>query len=109
MNYIKENNNKLIQPEMTVAQKHFIKHNIPSWINVTTLIVIISFIIYQSRWQEQVDSHIKNESIHMQFEKKIQVFVPRIELDKRLQNIEDLQKRQDKKSDQILEILMFGN
>jgi hypothetical protein len=93
---------------MTVAQKSFIKNNIPSWINVTTLMVVVSFVVYQSRWQEKVDTHIFNESIHIPFEKKIQIFVPRIELDSRLSNIEASQKRQDAKQDQILEILMFG-
>lgn len=93
---------------MTVAQKSFIKNNIPSWINVTTLMVVVSFVIYQSRWQEKVDTHIYNESIHIPFEKKIQIFVPRVEIDSRLSNIESSQKRQDAKQDQILEILMFG-
>jgi len=93
---------------MTVAQKNFVKYNIPSWINLTTLTAILSFIIYQSRWQEKVDAHIIDQSIHMQFEKKIQVFVPRVEIDARLSNIERSQEKLDKKQDQILEILMFG-
>ena len=93
---------------MTVAQKSFIKYNIPSWINLTTLTAILGFIIYQSKWQEHVDNHIDDKSIHMQFEKKIQIFVPRVELDSRLSNIESSQEKLDKKQDQILEILMFG-
>ena len=93
---------------MTVAQKNFIKNNIPSWINVTTLMVVVSFVIYQSRWQEKVDTHISDQSLHISFEKKIQVFVPRVEIDARLSNIERSQEKLDKKQDQILEILMFG-
>ena len=93
---------------MTVAQKNFIKNNFPMWINLTTLTAILSFIIYQSRWQEYVDNHIDDKSIHMQFERRIEVFVPRIEIDSRLSNIESSQEKLDKKQDQILEILMFG-
>ena len=92
---------------MTVAQKNFVKYNFPMWINLTTLTAILSFIIYQSRWQEYVDNHIDDKSIHMQFEKKIQIFVPRIELDKRLSNIERSQEKLENKQDQIIEILMF--
>ena len=93
---------------MTVAQKSFIKNNIPSWINVTTLMVVVSFVSYQSKWQEHVDNHIDDKSIHMQFERRIEIFVPRIEIDSRLSNIESSQEKLDKKQDQILEILMFG-
>ena len=92
---------------MTVQQKTFVKHNLPIWINLTTLFALISFVIYQSRWQEHVDNHIDDKSKHMTFEKRIQVFVPRIELDKRLSNIENSQEKLENKQDQIIEILMF--
>ena len=92
---------------MTAEQKQFIKYNIGSWINLTTLFAVISFVIYQSRWQEHVDNHIDDKSKHMTFEKRIQVFVPRIELDKRLSNIENSQEKLEQKQDQIIEILMF--
>ena len=37
--------------------------------------------------------HSKNETLHMPFDKKIEVFVPRVELDSRLKNIEDTQNK----------------
>ena len=92
---------------MTVQQKNFVKNNFPMWINLTTLTALLSFIIYQSRWQEKVDTHISDQSLHISFEKRIQVFVPRIELDKRLSNIENSQEKLENKQDQIIEILMF--
>ena len=93
---------------MTVQQKNFVKNNFPMWINLTTLTALLSFIIYQSRWQEKVDTHISDQSLHISFEKRIQIFVPRVEIDARLSNIASSQEKLDKKQDQILEILMFG-
>jgi len=78
---------------MTAYQKNYIKLNA---IPFTTLIVVISFIVYQSRWQSEVDSHITDSSIHMELEREIQIFVPRAELEgkmdrfiKQLDRIED--------------------
>lgn len=55
----------------------------------------VSFIWYASKLDSRVEtnhtmlvSHIANKSQHMPFEEKIQVFVPRVELDSRLLSIE---------------------
>ena len=42
---------------------------------------------------ENLKEHTNNKTLHMPFEKKIEVFVPRIELDARLKNIEDTQEK----------------
>ena len=81
---------------MTVQQSTFFKNN---WISLSTLIALIGFTIQQAKWQESVDNRIatleisvikhhtdKNE--HMPFKDKIQIFVPRIELDARLESME---------------------
>jgi len=81
---------------MTAQQSSFLKNNI---FNLSTLIAVLGFIIYQARWQEKVDVHINDESIHMKFEKKIQVFVPRIELDSKFESISDQLDRIEKKLD----------
>lgn len=78
---------------MTHEQKNFIKNN---WLTATNLIFLIGIFINQAKWQERVDNkleefdrHSKNEVLHMPFREKIQVFVPRVELDSRLRNIEN--------------------
>lgn len=72
--------------DMTVQQKNYVKHNV---FNVSTLIAVIGFIIYQAGWQSTVDAHMLNESVHMKFEKKIQIFVPRVELTSEFKNLKD--------------------
>lgn len=79
---------------MTHEQSNFIKNN---WINFSTLVVVLGFIIAQSKWQQRVDTHMlefekhqDNTTLHMPFEDKIQVFVPRTEIDSRLISIENL-------------------
>ena len=42
---------------------------------------------------ENLKEHTKNNTLHMPFEKKIEIFVPRVELDGRLKNIEDTQEK----------------
>lgn len=88
---------------MTVQQKTYVKHNI---FNISTLLAMLTFIIYQARWQEHVDAHIEDDSVHMKFEQKIQVFVPRIELDSRLNNIEQSQKENAETNKEILNLLI---
>ena len=74
----------------------FLKAN---WLTFSNIVVLVSFIIYQARWQQRVDIEIKelktsvikhhsDKDEHMPFKDKINVFVPRTELDKRLENIE---------------------
>ncbi|MGB0896875.1 MAG: hypothetical protein ACPGRW_06105 [Flavobacteriaceae bacterium] len=78
---------------MTTEQKRFVKTN---WISFSTLVVLVGFIVQQSRWQQSVDNRIsvlehysEDETKHMPFEKRIEIFVPRIELDSRLRSIEN--------------------
>ena len=70
---------------MTDKASNFIKDNL---FNVSTLLAVLAFIIYQSQWQNHVEEHIQDDGIHMKFERKIEVFVPRMELDERLRNME---------------------
>ena len=79
---------------MTQSQKNWWKNNL---FNVSTLIAMLAFIVVQARWQETVDIHMVNKDIHMTFEKKSATFVPRVELDVRLKNIEDSLTRIEKK------------
>lgn len=47
--------------------------------------------------RESINKHLINQTLHMPFEKKIEVFVPRVELDQRLKNIEKLLDKIDSK------------
>ena len=86
---------------MTKPQSDFLKRNV---INFATIVTLVGFIISQSRWQENVDNrlnslelHTQNNTMHMPFERKIEVFVPRVELDGRLKSIENSLIRIEKK------------
>ena len=78
---------------MTVEQKNFLKQN---WLTATNLLFLVVIIINQAKWQQQVDNkivefdkHMASETEHMPFQDKIEIFVPRIELDSRLKGIEN--------------------
>lgn len=71
-------------------------------ISLATLIILVGFIVQQSKWQQTVDDHITDTSLHMPFEQKVQLFVPRIELDNRLENMENRGVRMEIKIDKLL-------
>ena len=75
--------------KMTQNTINYFKNN---WINFSTLIVVIGFIVSQARWQEKVDRHILDKEVHMPFKEKINLFVPRVELDARYENMMNLLK-----------------
>jgi hypothetical protein len=91
---------------MTVLTNHYIKLNA---IPLTTLFTVLSFIVYQSRWQSKVDNHIEDSSLHMPFERKIEVFVPRVELDGRIENIEKSQEEIQASQQKIISLLINKN
>lgn len=90
---------------MSESNTEFIKKN---WLTFSNVVVLISFIIYQARWQQKVDqeiselqksviSHHADTNQHMPFKDKIELFVPRIELDARLKSMEQMLEKIDKK------------
>jgi hypothetical protein len=88
---------------MTVAQKTFMKAN---WITFTNLVLLLGLVVQQSQWQQKVDSHLINESIHRSLGQGLQIFVPRVELDNRLKNIENSQNAQNVTQQKILDLLL---
>jgi hypothetical protein len=63
----------------------------------STFIVLLGYLVTHSKWVQKVDSHLvdfnnhkANQTLHMPFESRIKLFVPRTELDSRLKNIEQL-------------------
>lgn len=77
---------------MSVDQKDFLKRN---FISMSTFVVLIGFIVQQSKWQQNVDNrllnlehHSINKEMHMPFKDKIEIFVPRVEINGRLENID---------------------
>ena len=90
---------------MSEDNKDFIRKN---WLTFSNIVVLVSFIIYQARWQQRVDSeiielktsvikHHADKDEHMPFKDKIELFVPRTELERRLQSIENTLEKIDKK------------
>jgi hypothetical protein len=77
---------------MTAQQKNTIKDN---WVNTTTLIAVLTFIAIQSQRQGSVDKkievleqHAADKEEHPPYRERSQLFVPRVEIDGRLESIE---------------------
>lgn len=82
---------------MTVKQKNYLKSN---WITFANLVLLIGILVQQAKWQQNVDNklsqfeaHVHDSEMHMPFKDKIEVFMPRIELDARFHNIQQSLKR----------------
>lgn len=65
------------------------------YITVGNMLLLLGVIVQVAQWQQSVDDklerfeqHIKDTEMHMPFREKVQTFVPRSELDHRLENIE---------------------
>jgi hypothetical protein len=77
-----------------------------SLLTVANLIILVGFIVQQSRWQQSIDSSIEkfeehqaDKNMHMPLTQKIEFFVPRIELDVRLDNMEKILEKIEAKID----------
>jgi hypothetical protein len=90
---------------MSESNNTFIKKN---WLTFSNIIVLLSFIVYQAKWQQKVDSemremqrslieHHADKDQHLPFKDKIELFVPRTELEGRLMRIEKTLENIDKK------------
>ena len=90
---------------MSEDNKDFLRKN---WLTFSNIVVLVSFIIYQARWQQRVDSeilelktsvikHDSDKDEHMPFKDKIELFVPRTELERRLESIEKTLENIEKK------------
>lgn len=80
------------------------EHKLANYVTVANLIILLTFTWNQSGWQKETEkdietlkAHAINETLHMPFDKKIQVFVPRVELDERLESIKIQLDRIEKK------------
>ena len=89
---------------MTLQQKN----SIISYFTIANFVVIIGFVWHQAQWQEKtnnkieyLEEHAKNNVLHMPFEEKIQVFVPRVELEGRMNNIQHTLEKIENKLDKI--------
>ena len=71
-------------------EKDFFKRNIFS---ITNLILVLGFLVTQAKWQQSIDSHVEDVTLHMSLPMKYEIFVPRQELEVRLTNIEHLLKK----------------
>lgn len=69
---------------------------VKKYFTIGNTILLLGILVSQVRWQTQVDSrlmvlesHTFDRVVHMPLEDKINLFIPRVELDGRLSNIED--------------------
>ena len=74
-----------------ITKEYFMKN----WMTLANFLILITFVTNQARWQQSIDSsiehfheHVEDTNSHMPLSQKIEVFVPRVELDSRLKNIE---------------------
>ena len=81
----------------------FLKNN---WLTFANFIILITFFVNMGKWQESIDNsidlfhkHAEDKNMHMPLARKIEVFVPRVELDIRLQNMEKILEKIEKKLD----------
>lgn len=76
---------------MTQKQSNFIKENWYKWINLSTFVIIITYIVYESKRQERVDLHMDDyKTFKIKTELEFKDYVPRTEVEKTFKNIEDL-------------------
>lgn len=77
------------------SNNDFIRKN---WLTFSNIVVLISFIIYQARWQQKIDievheiqksviEHHADKDQHLPFKDKIELFIPRTELEGLLKNV----------------------
>jgi hypothetical protein len=90
---------------MTVKTREIIKAN---WITFANLILLVGLIVHQSKWQQSVDNrleafeeHRMDKIMHMPLQERIQLFVPRVELDSRMSRMEDALINIDAKLDKM--------
>ena len=72
---------------MTVATKNWIKHNI---LNVTAILALLGYVIVNAKSQERNDLHIEDSNLHMPFEQKVKIFVPRTEIKQMQDDISEI-------------------
>lgn len=69
--------------------------SIKKYFTIGNTVLLLGLLVTQVRWQTQVDNrlqslekHQSDQVVHMPLEDKIKLFVPRVEIDGRLKNIE---------------------
>lgn len=88
---------------MTAPQRN----NIVSFVTIANFVLILGFVWQQAQWQQKTDSkievleeHAKDQVLHMPFDKKIQIFVPRVELEGKMNamqySLDKIEKKLDK-------------
>ena len=65
-------------------------------LSVANLVALVSFAFYVGAWRSEVNSHLNDRSIHMGLEEKMNLFIPRQELNVKIDNmagdIEDIKR-----------------
>jgi len=76
---------------MTTSQRNILR----DLLQPAILLFLIGVFVQQIRWQEKmnnrmdkVEEHVENQVLHMPFDKTSIIFVPRVELDSRMNNMQ---------------------
>ncbi len=95
---------------ITTSQRTYFKHN---WMTFANLLLLLGLVYNYATSQQKMRDDIKelnkhsgDKILHLPFDKKIQIFVPRIELDSRLESIEEHQREASVKQDAIYKLLL---
>jgi len=95
---------------MTTSQRNYLKHN---WMTFANLILLLTLVYNYATSQQEIrddinslKKHANDEVRHMPFDKKIQIFVPRVELDSRLESIEEHQRSFAIKQEAMYKLLL---
>jgi len=95
---------------ITTSQRTYLKHN---WMTFANLLLLLGLVYNYATAQQEIrddikalNKHTTDEMLHMPFDKKIQIFVPRVELDSRLESIEEHQREASVKQDAIYKLLL---
>jgi len=68
------------------------EHRVKLYFPIIALsITLLTFIVSGTWWSSSIDSHIKDENVHMPYEKKIKEFMTRTEIKEKLDTIEGKQ------------------
>jgi hypothetical protein len=86
---------------MTKANRDEIKRNATSIMTFANLILLLTFVWYQSAFQERAETHMESEEKHLELKELNKLFIPRTEMNVKYESIQDLFLRIDKKLDKL--------
>jgi hypothetical protein len=109
---------------MTVENRNYVKKHASTWLTLANLVILMFWSFkggaIQAEMQQSIKNntsevveikqevliHQKDEKAHLPLETQFEIFVPRVELNSRLESIEKSNEKIIKTQDKILDILI---